>query len=105
MKSVPPRARLQIFPRYRIECSCPGCCAARSGALLIRGPYSNASGALRREDANVCLDVIASAAKQSILPLRGEMDCFASLAMTARAMDCFAEPVIGHAFARPVGPQ
>ncbi len=43
--------------------------------------------------------VIASAAKQSILPLRGKMDCFASLAMTARAMDCFAEPVIGRRFA------
>jgi hypothetical protein len=28
------------------------------------------------------LHVIASAAKQSILSLRGEMDCFASLAMT-----------------------
>src|SRR6267143_3328977 len=27
--------------------------------------------------------VIASEAKQSILPLRGEMDCFAALAMTA----------------------
>jgi hypothetical protein len=26
--------------------------------------------------------VIASEAKQSILPLRGEMDCFASLTMT-----------------------
>jgi hypothetical protein len=36
--------------------------------------------------------VIASAAKQSILSLRGEMDCF-------------AEPVIGRAFARPVGSQ
>ena len=32
----------------------------------------------------MCLVVIASAAKQSILPLRGKMDCFASLAMTAR---------------------
>src|SRR5260370_29635519 len=32
------------------------------------------------------------ATKQSILPLRG-------------AMDCFAEPVIGRAFARPVGSQ
>jgi len=49
--------------------------------------------------------VIASAAKQSILPLRGKMDCFASLAMTAGAMDCFAEPVIGRAFVRPVGSQ
>jgi hypothetical protein len=36
------------------------------------------------------LAVIASAAKQSILSLRGKMDCFASLAMTARAMDCVA---------------
>src|SRR5882757_4860232 len=42
---------------------------------------------------------------EAILSLRGEMDCFASLAMTARAMDCFAEPVIGRAFARPVGSQ
>ena len=49
------------------------------------------------------LHVIASAAKQSILSLRGKMDCFAALAMTAGAMDCFAAPVIGHAFARPVG--
>jgi hypothetical protein len=49
------------------------------------------------------LHVIArsAATKQSILSLRGKMDCFASLAMTARAMDCFAEPVIGRAFARP----
>jgi hypothetical protein len=36
--------------------------------------------------------VIASAAKQSILSF-----CW--------AMDCFAEPVIGRAFARPVGSQ
>src|SRR6195256_2100297 len=28
--------------------------------------------------------VIASEAKQSILPLRGEMDCFAALAMTSK---------------------
>ena len=36
--------------------------------------------------------VIASEAKQSIALLDGEMDCF-------------AEPVIGRAFARPVGSQ
>ena len=66
---------------------------------------SNASGASRREAVNVRLVVIASAAKQSILSLRGKMDCFASLAMTARAMECFAEPVIGRAFVRPVGSQ
>jgi hypothetical protein len=32
----------------------------------------------------------SAATKQSILSLRGKMDCFASLAMTARAMDCVA---------------
>src|SRR6266699_2093085 len=48
----------------------------------------NASGASRREAVNVCLDVIASAAKQSILSLRGTMDCFASLAMTVSEFPC-----------------
>jgi len=71
----------------------------------LGGRFFNGSGAWRGEVANARLDVIASAAKQSILSLRGAMDCFASLAMTARAMDCFAEPVIGRAFARPVGSQ
>jgi len=34
------------------------------------------------------------------------MDCFASLAMTdGDEVDCFVEPVIGRAFARPVGSQ
>ena len=47
--------------------------------------------------------VIASEAKQSILSYCGAMDCFAALAMTTRAMDCFAKPVIGLALARPVG--
>jgi hypothetical protein len=41
------------------------------------GRFINGSGASRGEGANVCLAVIASAAKQSILSLRGEMDCFA----------------------------
>jgi len=54
------------------------------------GRFINTSGASRREGERVCLVVIASAAKQSILSLRGKMDCF-------------AEPVIGRAFARPVG--
>src|SRR3982074_1496537 len=81
-----------------------------AGALGIRhsprplsgGRLINDSGALRGEVANVCLDVIASAAKQSIAPRKGRMDCFAALAMTARAMDCVAEPVIGRVFARPL---
>jgi hypothetical protein len=68
--------------------------------------FINDSGASRREGEVVRgFFVIASAAKQSILSLRGAMDCFASLAMTARAMDCFAEPFIGRAFARRVGSQ
>jgi hypothetical protein len=46
---------------------------------------------------------MTGSAKQSILSLRGKMDCFASLAMTAGALDCFAEPVIGRR--RPVGSQ
>jgi hypothetical protein len=33
------------------------------------------------------VNVIASAAKQSILPLRREMDCFAALAMTVRLFE------------------
>jgi hypothetical protein len=46
------------------------------------------SGASRRENVDLRLAVIASAAKQSILSLRGEMDCFvaALLAMTAWAV-------------------
>jgi hypothetical protein len=46
------------------------------------------------------------ATKQSILPFRGKMDCFAEPVIGLRGkMDCFAEPVIGRAFARPVGSQ
>jgi hypothetical protein len=43
------------------------------------------SGASRREIAKPRVDVIArsEATKQSTLSLRGKMDCFASLAMTA----------------------
>src|SRR5260370_15994824 len=72
----------------------------------------------------------ALATKQSTLSLCGGMDCFAALAKTwmgpsantilrhceellrrsnpyflCGGMDCFAEPVIGRAFARPVGSQ
>jgi hypothetical protein len=54
--------------------------------------FKHNSGASRRGIVKLRLDVFASAAKQSILSLRG-------------AMDCFAEPVIGRAFARPVGSQ
>src|SRR5712691_6003230 len=54
----------------------------------LGGRFINASGALRGEvvKSRLQFHVIASAAKQSILSLRGAMDCFAPLAMTARAM-------------------
>jgi len=45
-------------------------------SLQVRAP--------RREVANVRLAVIASAAKQSISPRKGRMDCFAALAMTTK---------------------
>ena len=54
----------------------------------LGGRFINGSGALRGEAVNVCLDVIASAAKQSILSLRGTMDCYASLAMTVSEFPC-----------------
>jgi hypothetical protein len=51
-----------------------------------------ASGFLSREIAKLYRTVIASEAKQSILS-------------SCRDVDCFAEPVIGRAFARLVGSQ
>ena len=65
--------------------------------------FINDSGASRRGVAAV----IASAAKQSILSLRGKMDCFASLAMTAGALDCGASQRVAHSrdpLARNDGP-
>jgi hypothetical protein len=50
--------------------------------LLSEGRELQTSGASRGENAESHLAVIASEAKQSILSLCGEMDCFASLAMT-----------------------
>jgi hypothetical protein len=67
----------------------------------VRGQkFRHSSGAARREEAGVCLDVIAcdkreafaqgrEATKQSTLSFLGEMDCFASLAMT------ISKPVVG----------
>jgi hypothetical protein len=101
-------------------CGC-GAHPAFPAPSVIRGhKFLHDSGALRRGKANVCLNysrhceerkrrpavarfasygalgvrrsVLARRRKQSILSLCGEMDCF-------------AEPVIGRAFARPVGSQ
>jgi hypothetical protein len=59
----------------------------------------------RKRRSNPAFAVIArsEATKQSILSLRGTMDCFAALAMTEWHGLLAAEPVIERAFARPVG--
>src|SRR5258708_22836104 len=74
-------------------CGCSGHPAFPTPSV-IRGKLAQTSGASRREIADAHLVVIArsEATKQSILSLRGEMDCF-------------AEFIIGRAFARPVGSQ
>jgi hypothetical protein len=56
----------------------------RSPRPLWARDFINGSGALRRGGVNVRLAVIASAAKQSISPRKGRMDCFVAslLAMT-----------------------
>jgi len=56
--------------------------------------FMHNSGEQRRGNADAHLDIIArsEATKQSIFTF-------------ALAVDCFAEPVIGRAFARPVGSQ
>src|SRR5712671_5620837 len=81
-------------------------CARNDGLSSAQDGLSQRVARMRGGDEVVCgFFVIASAAKQSILSYCGKMDCFASLAMTAWATDCFAEPVIGLALARPVGSQ
>src|SRR6266705_1308825 len=69
----------------------------RRGARFMHSPGASRRG-IERAFSRHCEPTgranarpMTGSAKQSILSLRGKMDCFASLAMTARAMDCFAE--------------
>src|SRR5450631_2952626 len=68
-----PRPGHEIIPRGLGKLSCPGCCAARSGALLIRGlqleeshrhfavPYRRAGGqGFRRIDDGVGVDAVVA---------------------------------------------
>jgi hypothetical protein len=65
------------------------------------------SGKMRPENADACLEVAVIA--------RSDSDDLSAVAQRAKVeaihhaasgeMDCFAEPVIGRAFARPVGSQ
>ena len=65
--------------------------------------FINDSGASRRG----APAVVASAAKQSMLSFFARRDGLLRFARNDGCcfMDCFAEPVIGRAFARPVGSQ
>ena len=59
---------------------------------------------LCRENIEVCLHVIARSTPVRRSPPSGEGGCDEAIHLSAcRTMDCFAEPVIGRAFARPVG--
>jgi hypothetical protein len=51
-------------------------------SVLLEGNFMHPSGAIAPRECGFMSDVIASEAKQSVLSLRGAMDCFASLAMT-----------------------
>jgi hypothetical protein len=53
--------------------------------------------------ANVHLDVIACDKREAFA--QGSKAAKQSIFFVGAAMDCFAEPVIGRAFARPVGSQ
>jgi len=55
-------------------------------ALKEGGDFMHDSGAARREIVKLHLDVIASAAKQSMAATKRKMDCFAALAMTVLAL-------------------
>jgi hypothetical protein len=58
--------------------------------LILGRTCTHNLGVSRRENAKVCLAVIArsEATKQSTLSLRGNMDCFAALAMTVSITFC-----------------
>src|SRR5258708_31230880 len=82
---------------FYFACEAAGALGTRHSLRpLISGRtvFCKTSGAPRREIEESCSTSLrgAQATKQSILSL-------------CDAMDCFAEPVIGRAFARPVGSQ
>src|SRR6202035_3090536 len=65
-------------------CGCIGHPAFPTPSDIGGGKFKHDSGAWRRENANLCLTVIArsEATKQSIQQQKERMDCFAALAMT-----------------------
>jgi hypothetical protein len=69
---------LSLHARLRVQ-RAPGVSCA---LYAFEGTDATPRAKSRRENADACTAVIASEAKQSILSLRGAMDCFAMLAMT-----------------------
>src|SRR6266566_7912795 len=96
---VPVVTTLVCFVLFRTRgCGCIGHPAFPAPSILLGGWFLQNSGASRRGNAESYLkwiDVIArsKATKQS------------SFLFAAPNLDCFAEHVIGRAFARPVGSQ
>jgi hypothetical protein len=76
-------------PKCTRGCGCNGHPAFPAPSVFIGRKLHTQLGrtAPRGREAASGFGVIASAAKQSILPSRGEMDCFAPLAMTAPHLD------------------
>src|SRR5260370_42710521 len=72
---------LDARPRVQQAPGVP-CALFFGGRNDLQGPGERCRG-----NAEGWFVVIASAAKQSTLPLRGDMDCFAALAMTGLAGD------------------
>jgi hypothetical protein len=58
---------------------------------------------MRREITKVCVAVIACDKREAFA--QGSEATTQSITSLRDKMDCFAEPVIGRAFARPVGSQ
>jgi hypothetical protein len=75
-----------------------------SCSLQFEGHDTQTSGASRRENVDVCL--LFEIRIETLDPsLRGALATKQSILLVSAKLDCFAEPVIGRAFARPVGSQ
>jgi hypothetical protein len=72
---------------------------------LLGERFMHGSGASRREDAGAYLDVIARSDLSAVAQRTKVEATKQSIVTFVLAVDCFAEPVIGRAFARPVGSQ
>jgi hypothetical protein len=84
--ATPPVGHTRVLPTHCTRgCGCGGHPAFPAPSVFLGERFLHNSGETRREGANACHESViarSEATKQSILPLPGKMDCFASLAMT-----------------------